>query len=160
MVLCPNVQFLAEFETILTSVELDKLSSAPAAASKTEGGSGKSKKEKKSGGSGAPAMQRRYRLPKEEAERIERLLQRPVDRESGKECDLNVTEDNPIGSNKHEGRKESAMTTPPRKKIKFASPCCRFQTERDYARGVFGCHLCPKIRTDNWTLPEVKVFFK
>ena len=98
MALCPNVQFLAEFETILTSVELDKLPSAPAAASKTEGGSAKSKKgKKKSGGSGAPAMQRRFRLPKEETERIERLLQRSVDRESGKECDLNVTEDNPDG---------------------------------------------------------------
>ena len=45
----------------------------------------------------APAMQKRFRLPKEETERIERLLQRSVDRESGKECDLNVTEDNPDG---------------------------------------------------------------
>ena len=42
-------------------------------------------------------MQKRFRLPKEETERIERLLQRSVDRESGKECDLNVTEDNPDG---------------------------------------------------------------
>ena len=85
----------------MTSVELDKLPAAPAAASKTEGGSpaAKSKKGKKKKGSGANAttMQKRFRLPKEETERIERLLQRSVDRESGKECDLDVTEDNPDG---------------------------------------------------------------
>ena len=42
------------------------------------------------------------------------------------------------GSSRGEARKESATTTPPpRKKIKFARPCCRSQTESDYAREVF-----------------------
>ena len=80
----------AEFETILTSVELDKL---PAVA--VPSSASKSKKKGKSGP--ATVMQKRFRLPKEETERIERLLQRSVDMESGKECDLNVTEDNPDG---------------------------------------------------------------
>ena len=87
----------AEFETILTSVELDKLPPAPVPASKTDGGSPAKKGKKKRKEAAAPAMQKRFRLPKEETERIERLLQRSVDRESGKECDLNVTEDNPDG---------------------------------------------------------------
>ena len=79
----------AEFETILTSVELDKLPAVPVSSA------AKSKKKGKSGT--GTVMQKRFRLPKEETERIERLLQRSVDMESGKECDLNVTEDNPDG---------------------------------------------------------------
>ena len=78
-------------------MELDKLPPAPVPASKTDGGSPAKKGKKKRKEAAAPAMQKRFRLPKEETERIERLLQRSVDRESGKECDLNVTEDNPDG---------------------------------------------------------------
>lgn len=60
--------FFLEFETILTSVELDKL-------------------EKK-----------RFRLPKEESDRILRLLKRSVDKETGKLPGASeLSEDNPDG---------------------------------------------------------------
>ncbi len=75
---------LSEFETILTSVDLSKLAASAAAPT--------SKSSKKSS-----ATVRRFRLPKAELDRIERLLKRSVDKESGKECELELTEDNPDG---------------------------------------------------------------
>ena len=60
---------IAEFETILTSVDMDR--------------HGK----------------KMYKLPKSEDERIRNILKRAVDKESGKlsEKDVSLTEDNPDG---------------------------------------------------------------
>ena len=57
----------SEFETILTTVELER-------------------KDKKS-----------YLLPSEENERIEKILKKAQDKEAGKLTDVSLTEDNPDG---------------------------------------------------------------
>jgi hypothetical protein len=86
-IFCYQFRFLiSEFETILTSVELDKAS--PAAVTK-----GKKSSPSKSKSS----LSKRFHLPKSESDRITRLLKRSFDKESGKNCDLDVTEDNPDG---------------------------------------------------------------
>lgn len=84
--------FSQEFETILTSVELTKMANVTASAP-----SSTSPKKSKKKSSNSTASTRRFRLPKDELERIERLLKRSVDKESGKECELELTEDNPDG---------------------------------------------------------------
>ena len=85
---------LTEFETILTSVELEKVKTEAKEEPKKE--EDKSKKRR-----GAPkADKRRYRLPKAELERVERLLKRSVDKEAGRtggEDAMELSEDNPDG---------------------------------------------------------------
>lgn len=72
---------LVDFETILTSVELKK---APESADTVSS-------EKKS------SKKRMFILSEQELERIQRLLKRSVDKESGKLDDMELSEDNPDG---------------------------------------------------------------
>ncbi len=88
----PEYYDRTEFETILTSVDLQKKNVASEDKDKEEG------KPKKRGRTAAAADKRRFGLAKGELERVERLLQRSVDKEAGKApADAELSEDNPDG---------------------------------------------------------------
>ena len=93
--LSQTIVFASEFETILTSVELEKKKAATEPTAAADESAKKTPSKKKSEASKAP--KKLFVLTNAEEERIARLLKRSVDKESGKVDDTKISEDNPDG---------------------------------------------------------------